>query len=265
MAAAFADLPEALANSGRDRAALQPDDPARQELPARLSRRPPASPSTSTCDAEAARRARAAARRAVSRTPRGATSSAPEYVARLEFETKTIVQMGFPGYFLIVADFINWAKGNGVPVGPGRGSGAGSLVAYALGITDLDPLRYDAAVRALPQSRARVDARLRHRLLPGRPRPRHRLRASSKYGADSGVADRDLRHDGGEGRGARRRPRARPALQLLRRHRQADPVPAGQADHARRWRARWSRCSPSARRTRRRCASCSRSPSRSKG
>ncbi|MDQ6618782.1 MAG: DNA polymerase III subunit alpha [Pseudomonadota bacterium] len=65
-----------------------------------------------------------------------------EYEARLEFETKTIVQMGFPGYFLIVADFINWAKNNGVPVGPGRGSGAGSLVAYALGITDLDPLRY---------------------------------------------------------------------------------------------------------------------------
>src|SRR5690554_7613681 len=51
--------------------------------------------------------------------------------------------MGFPGYFLIVADFIRWAKNNGVPVGPGRGSGAGSLVAYALRITDLDPLRYD--------------------------------------------------------------------------------------------------------------------------
>lgn len=51
--------------------------------------------------------------------------------------------MGFPGYFLIVADFINWAKNNGVPVGPGRGSGAGSLVAYALGITDLDPLKYN--------------------------------------------------------------------------------------------------------------------------
>ena len=65
------------------------------------------------------------------------------YQARLEFEIKTIVQMGFAGYFLIVADFINWAKKNGVPVGPGRGSGAGSLVAYSLGITDLDPLRYD--------------------------------------------------------------------------------------------------------------------------
>ena len=64
------------------------------------------------------------------------------YRERLEFEISTIVQMGFPGYFLIVADFINWAKSNGVPVGPGRGSGAGSLVAYSLGITDLDPLRY---------------------------------------------------------------------------------------------------------------------------
>jgi DNA polymerase-3 subunit alpha len=65
------------------------------------------------------------------------------YYQRLEFECGTIIKMGFPGYFLIVADFINWAKNNGVPVGPGRGSGAGSLVAYALGITDLDPLRYN--------------------------------------------------------------------------------------------------------------------------
>ncbi|WP_439535898.1 DNA polymerase III subunit alpha [Methyloversatilis sp.] len=65
-----------------------------------------------------------------------------EYEARLTFECDTIIQMGFPGYFLIVADFINWAKKNGVPVGPGRGSGAGSLVAYSLGITDLDPLAY---------------------------------------------------------------------------------------------------------------------------
>ncbi|WP_296650662.1 DNA polymerase III subunit alpha, partial [Thiobacillus sp. 63-78] len=67
----------------------------------------------------------------------------PEYAKRLEFELGTIIQMGFPGYFLIVADFINWAKNNNVPVGPGRGSGAGSLVAYSLRITDLDPLAYD--------------------------------------------------------------------------------------------------------------------------
>jgi DNA polymerase-3 subunit alpha len=67
----------------------------------------------------------------------------PDYDARLEFETKVINQMGFAGYFLIVADFISWAKHNGVPVGPGRGSGAGSVVAYSLGITDLDPLEYN--------------------------------------------------------------------------------------------------------------------------
>ncbi|HZE90858.1 MAG TPA: DNA polymerase III subunit alpha, partial [Rhizobacter sp.] len=67
----------------------------------------------------------------------------PRFVERLEFEINTILKMGFPGYFLIVADFINWAKTNGCPVGPGRGSGAGSLVAYALKITDLEPLRYN--------------------------------------------------------------------------------------------------------------------------
>ncbi len=74
----------------------------------------------------------------------------PDYQARLDFEVNTIINMKFPGYFLIVADFIRWAKSyrherfpNGVPVGPGRGSGAGSLVAYSLGITDLDPLRYE--------------------------------------------------------------------------------------------------------------------------
>jgi DNA polymerase-3 subunit alpha len=66
----------------------------------------------------------------------------PRYQERLEFEIDTILKMGFPGYFLIVSDFINWAKTHGCPVGPGRGSGAGSLVAYALNITDLDPLRY---------------------------------------------------------------------------------------------------------------------------
>lgn len=65
------------------------------------------------------------------------------YDERLAYEIDIILSMGFPGYFLIVMDFIRWAKDNGVPVGPGRGSGAGSLVAYALNITDLDPLHYD--------------------------------------------------------------------------------------------------------------------------
>ncbi|HEY1301091.1 MAG TPA: DNA polymerase III subunit alpha [Stellaceae bacterium] len=69
-------------------------------------------------------------------------AQAQPYRERLEFELETIIQMGFAGYFLIVADFIQWAKREGIPVGPGRGSGAGSVVAWALTITDLDPLRF---------------------------------------------------------------------------------------------------------------------------
>lgn len=65
------------------------------------------------------------------------------YIERLKRELDVIIEMGFPGYFLIVADFIQWAKQNDVPVGPGRGSGAGSLVSYSLGITDLDPIKYE--------------------------------------------------------------------------------------------------------------------------
>jgi DNA polymerase-3 subunit alpha len=72
-----------------------------------------------------------------------ADSRAAAYLARLELELGVICSMGFAGYFLIVADFIRWARCNGVPVGPGRGSGAGSLVAYVLGITDLDPIEHD--------------------------------------------------------------------------------------------------------------------------
>ena len=75
-------------------------------------------------------------------TSLGKSIHRPEYQARLEMECDVICQMGFPGYFLIVQDFINWAKKQGIPVGPGRGSGAGSLVAYALRITDLDPIGY---------------------------------------------------------------------------------------------------------------------------
>ncbi|HRK57253.1 MAG TPA: DNA polymerase III subunit alpha, partial [Burkholderiaceae bacterium] len=75
--------------------------------------------------------------------PAAREQARPKYEARLAHELGVIAGMGFSGYFLIVADFINWAKHHGVPVGPGRGSGAGSLVAYALGITDLDPLKYD--------------------------------------------------------------------------------------------------------------------------
>jgi DNA polymerase-3 subunit alpha len=73
----------------------------------------------------------------------GTTTAGAAYEARLDLELGVICAMGFAGYFLIVADFIRWARENGVPVGPGRGSGAGSLVAYSLGITDLDPIEHD--------------------------------------------------------------------------------------------------------------------------
>jgi DNA polymerase III subunit alpha len=137
----FADIPAALANSvqiarrcsfelelGKSKLPLFPtpgntglDDYLRSEAMAGLERR------LAALYPDPARRER----------------EAPRYRDRLGLELETIIEMGFAGYFLIVADFINWAKRNGVPVGPGRGSGAGSLVAYGLGITDLDPLRYD--------------------------------------------------------------------------------------------------------------------------
>ena len=83
------------------------------------------------------------ARIAASPTLAAASAAGAGYEARLDLELGVICAMGFAGYFLIVADFIRWARENGVPVGPGRGSGAGSLVAYALGITDLDPIEHD--------------------------------------------------------------------------------------------------------------------------
>ena len=108
----------------------------------RSSRRPTGPGWTTICAAQAYGRAGDAAGELYP-DPQERAGKTPRYRERLEFEIETIIKMGFPGYFLIVADFINWAKHNGVPVGPGRGSGAGSLVAYSLGITDLDPLRYD--------------------------------------------------------------------------------------------------------------------------
>ena len=131
MAALFADLPEAVENTVEiaRRCAFRP------------RKRKPILPRFADDEIEELRReARSglAARLAV--IPHAAPI--PEYAARLDFELGVIEGMGFPGYFLIVADFIKWAKAQGIPVGPGRGSGAGSLVAYALTITDLDPLRY---------------------------------------------------------------------------------------------------------------------------
>jgi DNA polymerase-3 subunit alpha len=145
MAALFADLPSAVANTVQiarrcnltlvlgkpqlpdfptpliDGRRMAPDDYFRQASHEGLERR------LAALYPDAARRDKERAR----------------YVERLEFELATIIKMGFPGYFLIVSDFIVWAKAHGCPVGPGRGSGAGSLVAYALFITDLDPLQYE--------------------------------------------------------------------------------------------------------------------------
>ncbi|MEO0425997.1 MAG: DNA polymerase III subunit alpha [Pseudomonadota bacterium] len=127
----FADLPEAIENT--------------VEIARRCAYRPrthpPILPRFADDEVEELRRQSKeglAARLAV--IPHAAEVS--EYEARLDYELSVIERMGFPGYFLIVADFIKWAKAHDIPVGPGRGSGAGSLVAYALTITDLDPLRY---------------------------------------------------------------------------------------------------------------------------
>ncbi len=93
---------------------------------------------------EAAALRREAERGLEERLARTPLAAPPEdYRKRLAYELDVIIKMDFPGYFLIVADFIKWAKGQGIPVGPGRGSGAGSVVAWALTITDLDPLRFD--------------------------------------------------------------------------------------------------------------------------
>ena len=141
MAELFADLPEALANSVEiARRCSLSVELGKNKLPQFPT------PEGVSLDDYLAQQAAAGLETRLAQLfpdPQVRAAKRPEYLQRLEFETATIQQMGFPGYFLIVADFINWAKNNGVPVGPGRGSGAGSLVAYALGITDLDPLRYD--------------------------------------------------------------------------------------------------------------------------
>ena len=132
MCALFADLPEALENT--------------VEIARRCSyaakKRKPILPKFADDEIEELRRQSFAGLRDRLAVISHAVS-VDEYEKRLAFELGVIEQMGFPGYFLIVADFIQWAKKQGIPVGPGRGSGAGSLVAYALTITDLDPLRYN--------------------------------------------------------------------------------------------------------------------------
>ncbi len=143
MAQLFADLPEALAASVEvaERCAFRPR--IRAPILPRFSggRRDDETVGNDEPDAlRQAARAGLAARLAQHGVAHG--HSADEYGERLEYELGVIVKMKYAGYFLIVADFIQWAKAQGIPVGPGRGSGAGSLVAYALTITDLDPIRF---------------------------------------------------------------------------------------------------------------------------
>jgi len=131
MIALFADLPEAIENTVE----------IAQRCAFKAELRDPLLPKFADNEIDALRRdARAGLKARLKVIPHAA--AVKDYENRLEFELGVIEDMGFPGYFLIVADFIHWAKERGIPVGPGRGSGAGSLVAYVLTITDLDPLRY---------------------------------------------------------------------------------------------------------------------------
>ena len=100
-------------------------------------------PSDETLDSWIRSQAHAGLETRLAKNPMAEGRSRQDYIDRLDFELDTIIAMGFPGYFLIVADFIQWGKNQGIPIGPGRGSGAGSLVAWALQITDLDPIPYN--------------------------------------------------------------------------------------------------------------------------
>jgi DNA polymerase III subunit alpha len=131
MQALFSDLPEALDNSSVIAKRCAMKAPSRN----------PILPNFSKTMAEADALREAAQVGLLARIDQHGIADAAPYQARLAFELDVIIQMGFSGYFLIVADFIGWAKRQDIPVGPGRGSGAGSLVAWSLKITDLDPIR----------------------------------------------------------------------------------------------------------------------------
>ena len=134
MAKLFEDLPDALENTLTFARRCAFAAPARKPILPSLAGDPAAEAEQLRRDARKGLEARL--------TRQGGVGGDDEqYRARLEFELNVIIGMGFPGYFLIVADFIKWAKAAGIPVGPGRGSGAGSVVAWALTITDLDPLK----------------------------------------------------------------------------------------------------------------------------
>jgi DNA polymerase-3 subunit alpha len=141
MVALFADLPEALSNTVEiaERCAFRPH--THQPILPRFSHRAEGDSVVDEAD-ELRKRAELGLTQRLTTAGVAEGHSADEYRERLDFELGIIAGMKYPGYFLIVADFIQWAKAQGIPVGPGRGSGAGSLVSYALTITDLDPIRF---------------------------------------------------------------------------------------------------------------------------
>ncbi|MEO6395940.1 MAG: DNA polymerase III subunit alpha [Devosia sp.] len=145
MSALFSDLPEALENSVEIAQRVSYRPRTRGPILPRFAAAPDQTEEAGLA-AEAERLrvdARAGLERRLQANGLAGGFTPGDYAERLEFELGVIIKMKYPGYFLIVADFIQWAKAQDIPVGPGRGSGAGSLVAYALTITDLDPLRYD--------------------------------------------------------------------------------------------------------------------------
>ena len=239
MAALFADLPEALAATVEiaQRCAFRPRtlraDPAalfhragQRDGQAGTRRRRSAEEA-----AELRRAAAAGLERRLARHPIAPGHSVEDYRERLAFELGVIDGMKYAGYFLIVADFIQWAKAQGIPVGPGRGSGAGSLVAYALTITDLDPIRFGLLFeRFLNPERVsmpdfdidfcqeRRDEVIRY--------------VQEKYGRDQVAQIITFGTLAGARRAARRRPRAADAVRPGRQALQAGAAKPGEPDLA---------------------------------
>ena len=213
MAALFPDHPEAIAQHPADRRDDRPIAAARPAAHPAFPGARTASPTETWLRAECQRG-----------LERRYGTVTPELQARLDYELGVILSMGYAGYFLIVADFIAFAREQGIQT-TCRGSAPGSIVTYTLGITPVDPILYQLPVRALPQPGPGDDARHRRRLR-GRPaRGGHRLRrAQVRPGPRR--PDHHLRHDAGPGRDPRRRPGAGPLLRRGRPDRQGRPEPA---------------------------------------
>ena len=230
----FADLPSALRNSveiarrcnltlvlGQPQLPGLPD-PARRRRAARRPR-----PTSAICRTAAWSSGSSSS----TPTPRSASASAPRYVERLDFEIETILKMGFPGLLPDRRRLHRLGAQQRLPGRPRPRLGRGLAGRLCAAHHRPRPAALQPAVRALPQSGPGLDARLRHRLLPGQPRPRDRLR-EAEVRPRCGEPDRHLRHHGRQGRAARRGPRARHELRPCRQRGQADPVAARQGGHA---------------------------------